>query len=139
MDNHWKHKTLVGNQAHERGDIESAKADYQLALRRAQQLFFGWFDREEAVAAVLVSYHNLADVYETLAKPDRAMHLLNACIDYLREARSVLADDENLAALDHGLARSYAYLLMHRQRCYSGAVVTVRDDDAADGAHKVLH
>lgn len=134
MDQHWKQKTLSGNQAHQSGDFEAAMSDYRAAVRRAKQLFMGWLDREEAVAAVMVSYHNVATCYEAQSQFEMAMHWLNACVDYLREARAVLSDDESMAALDHGLARSYAYLLTYRQRCYNGM-----DTAASDAVNKVLH
>ncbi|MFA5632154.1 MAG: hypothetical protein WC997_11615 [Porticoccaceae bacterium] len=57
----WKHRIEAGNRAFRKNDFKEAVICYQKACARAQSLLEFSADYRGAVAALLVSYHNLAD------------------------------------------------------------------------------
>ena len=59
----WKRNITAGNECFNNNQLISALAHYQCAKSRAKQLLGNWFNAEQAVAAVVISYHNLADLY----------------------------------------------------------------------------
>ncbi|QFI54534.1 DUF2753 family protein [Aeromonas simiae] len=72
----WKHQTRLGNRRFALGNHAGALACYQQALWSARQHLPLWREPEEAVAALVVSYHNLADLLLAMALPERAAHYL---------------------------------------------------------------
>ena len=73
---HWKQQTLCGNRHFDAGEHARALDHYQQALWLALQQFAGWHDADEAVAALVVAHHNLADLLVAMTLPDRAADLL---------------------------------------------------------------
>lgn len=110
----WKTCMRAGNQCFEAQQYDGALTHYQAGCERALQLFTLWFDRQQAVAALVVSYHNLADLWLAMGNPEEAEQQLRRCYDYLfstaSSAQSLTEIDE---ALMQGLRRSYSRLLSH--------------------------
>lgn len=73
---HWKVQTLSGNRHFDAGEHAKALSYYQQALWLARQQFACWHDADEAVAALVVAHHNLADLLVAMALPERAADLL---------------------------------------------------------------
>ncbi|WP_265448686.1 hypothetical protein [Aeromonas salmonicida] len=73
---HWKQQTLSGNRYFDAGEYAKALSYYQQALWLARQQFSFWHDADEAVAALVVAHHNLADLLIAMTLPDRAADLL---------------------------------------------------------------
>lgn len=73
---HWKQQTLSGNRYFDAGEYAKALSYYQQALWLARQQFSFWPDADEAVAALVVAHHNLADLLIAMTLPDRAADLL---------------------------------------------------------------
>ncbi len=73
---HWKAQTLSGNRHFDAGEYARALDCYQQALWLARQQFADWHDADEAVAALVVAHHNLADLLVAMTLPDRAADLL---------------------------------------------------------------
>ncbi len=73
---HWKVQTMSGNRHFDAGEHGKALSCYQQALWLARQQFTGWHDVDEAVAALVVAHHNLADLLVAMARPERAADLL---------------------------------------------------------------
>lgn len=73
---HWKQQTLSGNRYFDAGEYAKALSYYQQALWLARQQFSFWPDADEAVAALVVAHHNLADLLIVMTLPDRAADLL---------------------------------------------------------------
>lgn len=86
---HWKRTTEIANRLFQQGDLVDARELYLQALALAQVLFERWQDADEAVAACVISHHNLADLHLRLKQPQEsaeylcAIHhrLLQACQD----------------------------------------------------------
>lgn len=110
----WKISMRAGNQCFEAQQYNEALSHYEVGGERAKQLFTVWFDRPQAVASVVVSYHNLADLYLAMGQPEPAERQLRHCYDYLFTA---VADAGDLAEVDEsllqGLRRSYGRLIAH--------------------------
>ena len=100
---HWKRTTEIANRLFQQGDLVDARELYLQALALAQVLFERWQDADEAVAACVISHHNLADLHLRLKQPQEsaeylcAIHqrLLQTCQDErlspaLREAAEMI-------------------------------------------------
>ena len=109
---HWQHMMKIGNQLFGAGDFYSAREQYLQALALAQVLFDRWANADEAVAALVVSHHNLADLHLRIGQPEEAAEYLCAVHEYLLEASENLRLSQVLrdTALRHS-QRTYTELL----------------------------
>ncbi|MDE1166898.1 MAG: DUF2753 domain-containing protein [Pseudomonas sp.] len=109
---HWKRTIEMANRCFNAGDLIDARELYLQALALAQVLFERWADVDEAVAACVISHHNLADLHLRLMQPEESAEYLCAIHQYLLQA----AQDRRLpqalreAALRHS-SKTYAELL----------------------------
>lgn len=109
---HWKRITETANACFVRGELIDAREHYLQALAWAQVLFERWADVDEAVAACVISHHNLADLHLQLHQPEESAEYLCAIHERLLRA----AQDPRLrptlreAALRHA-GKTYAELL----------------------------
>ncbi|VUD40826.1 hypothetical protein TDB9533_00361 [Thalassocella blandensis] len=113
--NNWKKHISTGNWYFDKKDYESARKHYCQAIGRADQLFFVWFDPDEAVWALIVSYQNLADLYEKQGKPRRSLAIIQELYEILQKDLSKLnngeeQDDLRLQALTRGLNCTHTHL-----------------------------
>ncbi|WP_429166513.1 hypothetical protein [Aeromonas rivipollensis] len=100
---HWKVQTLCGNRHFDAGEHARALDYYQQALWLARQQFPCWPDADEAVAALVVAHHNLADLLVAMTLPDRAADILCHVHDCLLATSQSPASPDPLraAALRH--------------------------------------
>ncbi|OZI67917.1 DUF2753 family protein [Bordetella genomosp. 1] len=90
----WQRVTVRGNRAHTRGDRHGALSHYRAALSLADGLYgLDSVDPDPALAALVISHHNLADMFEAQGAPDTAAAHL--CLAY--EALIHAIEDEGLA------------------------------------------
>jgi tetratricopeptide (TPR) repeat protein len=75
-DQAWKQLTLQGNELFERGEHQRALLAYEQARSLALDNFDDWPDSDDAVAAVVVSYLNLAEAQSRTGALDAACELL---------------------------------------------------------------
>lgn len=68
----WQRATLRGNRAFERGDHASALTQYRAALSLADTFPGRSDDADAALAALIVSHHNLLALHERTGQTDRA-------------------------------------------------------------------
>ncbi|MCV6590180.1 MAG: hypothetical protein OIF57_14325 [Marinobacterium sp.] len=112
----WKAHMRAGNVQFEAGQSAQALVHYRQGLERARQLFPVWFDRQQAVAALVVSHHNLADAHLSRQQIVAAEQQLRDCYDFLfNTAATAHQPDELDDALLQGLRRSYSQLMSHIQ------------------------
>lgn len=117
----WKRLISRGNRCFERGDMGSACAVYQDALFIAERRLVAWPDAEAAIAAFVVSHHNLADLYVRLDCLENAAEHLQAAHARLM---GLLADEAAPAELRqaalrhsrHTRAERLAFDSQHRGR-----------------------
>lgn len=103
---HWKGQTLSGNRHFEAGEHARALDCYQQALWLARQQFASWPDADEAVAALVVAHHNLADLLVAMTLPERAADLLCHIHDCLLATSQSPASSEVLRAAAQRHSRS---------------------------------
>jgi hypothetical protein len=75
---HWKRTILKGNSSFNAGDLIDARELYLQALALAQVLLERWSVPDEAVAAFVISHHNLADLHLALKQPEESAEYLCA-------------------------------------------------------------
>ncbi|MFJ4154705.1 hypothetical protein ACIPZF_07825 [Pseudomonas sp. NPDC089752] len=109
---HWKRITETANRLFEQGELVDAREHYLQALALAQVLFERWHDVDEAVAAFVVSHHNLADLHLRLNQPQESADYLCAVHQRLLQASQDARLPQTLrdAALRHS-GRTYTELL----------------------------
>ncbi|TLX53451.1 hypothetical protein DN824_15660 [Stutzerimonas nosocomialis] len=109
---HWKRTIELANHYFAQGDYVDAREHYLQALALAQVLFDRWPDPDEAVAAYVISHHNLADVHLRLEQPEESAEYLCAIHERLLES---LVDERLSPALRQAVLRhsghSYRELL----------------------------
>lgn len=109
---HWKRTTEVANSLFDQGEWIDAREYYLQALALAQVLFERWNDVDEAVAALVIAHHNLADLHLRLNQPHESADYLCAAHERLLQASQDMRLTQPLrdAALRHS-ARTYTELL----------------------------
>ena len=108
----WKQQILAGNAFFNAHQNDRARAHYQAAKARAETLFAVWLDPHEAVASVVISYHNLADLYLEEGNTDRAEAELRQVHELICNAISDPGcSPERRDALLEGGNRTYVALL----------------------------
>ena len=108
----WKRLIDTGNCFFNEGSWVEAREQYLQALALAQVLFERWRDADTAVAAYVVSQHNLADLNLKLGHPEDALGHLCSCHEFLLSSISneTLSPALREAALHHS-SRTYSCLL----------------------------
>ena len=109
---HWKRTIEKANHCFIAGELVDARELYLQALALAQVLFERWPNPDEAVAACVISHHNLADLHLSLGQPEESAEYLCAIHQCLLQ----VVQDQRLppslrqAALRHS-SKTYAELL----------------------------
>lgn len=80
---HWKLTIELANRYFSRGEYIDAREQYLQALALSRVLFERWHDADEAVAAYVISHHNLADVHLRLKQPEESAEYLCAIHEHL--------------------------------------------------------
>lgn len=112
----WKRHIVEGNKHFDSHQWGKAENLYQRAKSEAKCQLLSWPDTEEAVAALVVSYHNLADLYGTSDVSLRKHQELQAAHTYLL---GVLQDDalntQQMDAVLQGINKTYLALITYLQ------------------------
>lgn len=74
----WKHLILAGNRSFELGHVPKARSAYAEALFEAERLLADSPDIDDAIAAYVTTRHNLADLFDVIDEPERALEHLKA-------------------------------------------------------------
>lgn len=109
---HWQETIEAGNRCFSDGDWVQARELYLRALAEAQVLFGRWPDHNLAVAAFVISHHNLADLHLTLGQPEKAAE--NLCVSHERLLQTISDIEQPQALRDialHHSRRTYIELL----------------------------
>jgi hypothetical protein len=109
---HWKRTIEQANRCFSLGEWVEARELYLQALALAQVLFERWPDADEAVAACVISHHNLADLHLSLGQPEESAEYLCAVHQLLLQTmqNSRLPPALRQAALRHS-NKTYVELL----------------------------
>lgn len=100
---HWKRTISAGNRCFTGGEWIEAREIYLQAIAQAQILFERWPNADEAVAALVISHHNLADLHLMLGQPEETAEHLCASHEQLLRAigDAGLPDSLRESALRH--------------------------------------
>ncbi|TRX76230.1 hypothetical protein [Pseudomonas mangiferae] len=101
---HWKRTIEAGNHCFAAGNWVEAREHYLQALALAQVLYQRWADADAAVAAFVVSHHNLADLHLCLGQPEETAEYL--CASHERLLQSVADETLPQALRDAALRHS---------------------------------
>ncbi|MBM1197342.1 hypothetical protein [Pseudomonas weihenstephanensis] len=109
---HWKRTIERANRCFAEGELVDAREHYLQALALAQVLFERWSDADEAVAACVISHHNLADLHLRLNQPEESVEYLCSIHQRLLHTMQNLRFKSELreAALRHS-SKTYVELL----------------------------
>lgn len=59
----WKEHIIEGNQRYKNKEFDQAISAYERSKERVKKLFDEWMNPEEVIAALLASYHNIAELH----------------------------------------------------------------------------
>lgn len=114
----WKNTIKLGNQHFANNELASALAVYKTAQVFAEDLFYHWSNAEEAVSAVVVTYLNIADLYNKQGAVCSATTTLQKIHRMLlRELASTESDSQRHTALYRGSMKTHTALMAHK-RCH---------------------
>lgn len=99
----WKSLIVSGNRSLELGRVLQARAAYAEALFEAERLLNDRADNPEAIAAYVTTRHNLADLFDSIDEPERALGHYEAAHSRMRRlvADAGARPGRLLAALRH--------------------------------------
>lgn len=123
----WQQQVQAGNECFNAHQLFAAVAHYQSAKQLAWHLFRYWEDPAEAVAVVIISYHNLADLYLRRLQPEMAGNELDRVHDSLLQEIATESDSPRYQALLSGLRRTYQALLEFNQQHRPDQVRALQD------------
>lgn len=113
----WKHAIVSGNRAVEARDDLAACGHYRLAMTLARTMLETWPDHDAAIAAWVVSHHNLADL---AARNDACQHAAALLIAAHRQLQRLIEDERQTTTLREMATRhtrhTYAEMLRFAQR-----------------------
>lgn len=110
----WKRAIKAGNDAFTSPDPGTALGHYRLALRLAQTLVGDWPDHDAALAALVVSHHNLADLHRLSNAHEEAITHVCDAHDALQR---LIADPDTDLALRQAALRHSRQTLHELLRC----------------------
>jgi tetratricopeptide (TPR) repeat protein len=126
---HWKSTILKGNSCFNRGDLIDARELYLQALALAQVLLERWSDPDEAVAAFVISHHNLADLHLALNQPEESA-------EYLCSAHQRLLQVIQNQRLSAGLRQA---AFRHSNKTYSELLGFINEHGEYPRTHRLLN
>lgn len=112
----WKQHIIAGNDYFEKQQSLVAICHYRQAIDLAEKLLQDHHDAMVSVAAILVSHHNLADLYIREGEENIAEGLLFQVHNKLGSKLAEHCHDELQEALMWGTRRSYSELLLFQQQ-----------------------
>lgn len=112
--NEWKQLITAGNRNYP-ADLDLSERGYQKAKARASHLLQHWFNEDEALAALVVSYLNLADLYCFKDQPAKAEKEIQTLYGYLTQHFMQTSSQVRKAAIYRSLKQTYSAYLIHAQ------------------------
>lgn len=115
----WKRNIIAGNQRFSRCEFAAAISSYEIARQHAENLFPKWVDADEAASALVVTYHNLADLHQKQGHYSAARKALEKVHQIVLNAlASTSIKSERHGALLRASVKTYSALLVHKS-CFS--------------------
>ncbi len=111
----WKAAIELGNECFEARRYDDAIRHYQSAKQRVVKLFPQWFQRDDVVAAWVVSHQNIADVLVAQEHTGQAESELRCGYEFLAQQVVDRPDPDSFMALQRGIRQLHVSLTAHYQ------------------------
>jgi len=116
MVEQWKHYVIAGNQGLLNKEYRSAARQYELARQCAENLFVKWGNPDEAVSALVVTYHNIADLHRKQGNAGSILYYLEKAHDViLRSLISTPIGGQRYLALMGASKKTYSALVSYKK------------------------
>lgn len=113
----WKAQICAGNDCFDKRQVLTALAYYHKAIEQAQMLMSHWDEPKAGVAALVVSHHNLADLYVRegqicLAECEliKVHENVSTCLHHAEP------NSQRATALIWGINQTYVALMAHQKK-----------------------
>ena len=114
--NRWKTHIRAGNSCFKNRQILAAISHYKEAEFQARCLIGSSPNKSGAIAALIASHHNLAEIYRREQEPQLCEQSLSNSLRVINELLVEFADDtETYLALLHGKNTAYCALLHYQK------------------------
>lgn len=112
----WKYYIVAGNQCFLKKEFDAAACQYEFARQCAETIFDEWVNHCEAVSALVVTYHNIADLQRKIGNG-------NALLFYLERVHSRVLNKLLVTPISHkkhralmgGSKRTYSALISYKK------------------------
>ena len=112
----WKQCIVAGNQHLLKKDFDAAACQYEFARQYAETIFANWLNPYEATSALVVTYHNIADLQRMLGKRSEVLfYLEKAHKVVLRELLITPVGNKKHKALMSASKRTYLALVSYKK------------------------
>ncbi|MCV6610375.1 MAG: hypothetical protein OIF55_06365 [Amphritea sp.] len=128
--NHWQDTISDGNRFFTLRRYGDAMRLYEQARQLATGLFSQWQDTEAAIATVVISYHNQADLYLHINLATEALETLHQAHTFVLKTldqaqKTEPENDARIQQLLQAANRTYFAIMRHQQRYPSDAQDTL--------------
>jgi tetratricopeptide (TPR) repeat protein len=122
----WQQSIKAGNTCFEAQQNTMALRHYQQSIRLAESFFEYHHDPKAAVASLLISYQNLADLHLRLNdKPAAEQALQKAYLAISLSLNHASADSQRLDALLWGVGRAYVALAEYKKKLNTQGIANI--------------
>ena len=112
----WKQCVIAGNQSLLKEEFDVAARQYEFARQSAETIFEKWVNPCEAASALVVTYHNIADLHRKLGNASTILfYLERAHTIVLRALVATPVGDEKHHALMGASKRTYSALVNYKK------------------------
>ena len=116
MAERWKYYVIAGNQSLINNKFRNAAKQYELARQYAETLFIKWYEPNEAVSALVVTYHNIADLHRKQENKSSVLHYLEAVHKTILHALTATPiEHKRHSALLCASKRTYSALVSYKE------------------------
>ena len=112
----WKKEVITGNQCLIKKDFDEAACRYELARQSAETVFKEWLNPYEAASALVVTYHNIADLQRKMGNSEGVhFYLEKVHKTVLKTLLATSVDDQRFYSLLCASKRTYKALLSYKK------------------------
>ena len=112
----WEKEIIAGNQCLIKKDLNGAGCHYELARQTAETVFKEWLNPYEAASALVVTYHNIADLQRKMGNSEGVhFYLEKVHKTVLKTLLATSVDDQRFYSLLCASKRTYKALLSYKK------------------------
>ena len=112
----WKKEIIAGNQCLIQKNFNEAACRYELARQSAEKIYKEWLNPYEAVSALIVTYHNIADLQRKMGNSEGVhFYLEKVHQTILKTLLATSIDDQRFNSLLCASKRTYMALISYKK------------------------